>query len=1087
MLEENFKTTDLLNYYSTDSFLNTVLSKFKENHSIYNKNDKLDKTLYINGLSGSLLSVIILSVYKSINRSQIIIAEDEEEALYLYTDICNLLNDEKVHLFPLEIDQNKLIRNEIVNNIIFGEEENSILIAYPEAIIDKIDNPITIKNQSKILNTKDNINLTELSEWLFAQKFEKVETVISPGEFSIRGGIIDIYSYSRQEPYRIELFGNELENIKVFDPDSQLSISNVSKATLINTNENTKSNIKASLFEILPKESLLWIKKLEGIKSVFGKDENNYKDLLENIKDFEKIYLKKITSQDNSNIITYNSELQTSYNNNYEILEKDLEKYFHDNYKLIIASEHYKPAEQINTILKERNENLKLNLIKIGLYKGFIDHHLKIVCLTDHQILGRYFKTKQFKKFNSKDVLSLKHLYELKIGDYIIHIDHGIGKFGGIKKIDNNGKEQEVVRLLFKNNDLVYVNIHNLHKIVRYNGKEGANPTLNKLGSLAWDNKKKSIKKKVKDIAEDLILLYSKRKNSKGFSFQKEDTMQIAFESSFIFEDTPDQALATKDVKNDMEKPYPMDRLICGDVGFGKTEIAMRAAFKAVNNGKQVGILAPTTVLTMQHYKSFIKRFENFPITIDYINRFKTSKETSKTINETNDGKIDILIGTHALVSKKIKFKDLGLLIIDEEQKFGVSTKEQIKKIKVNIDVLTMTATPIPRTLHFSLMGARDLSIISTPPPNRQPIDTHIITFKIENIIVAINKELERNGQVFFVHNRVKNIEEIANMIKLHIPESNIGIAHGQMEGKNLENQMIMFIEGKYDILVSTNIIESGLDIPNANTIIINDAHKFGLSDLHQMRGRVGRSNKKAYCYLISPPLDLMTSDARKRINALEEFSNIGDGFKVAMKDLDIRGAGNLLGGEQSGFIGDIGFEMYHKILDEAVEELKETKFKGLFEDNTKAFEKDCLIETDLQILIPEDYVKSQTDRINLYMKIDKLKNQKELEEMKMSLIDRYGKIPLSFLKLFEVVKLRWLAKKMKIDKLKLKNDNLTLYLNKKNNFKDLGIIDKVLSEIQNTPNLYSLKETDNELKITIKNIDNIDNAFNCMKNLNSK
>ncbi len=1080
MSEQNIKKKDLLKYYSLDPILNTFLAKLKETKN--SEESFVNSLLNINGLYGSILSILISSVFEKNKTSQLIIVNNEEEALNIYNDIYNIFRKDIIYFLPNQNKKNDLIRNEIINNIIHNKEAPYILVTYPEAILKKTHNFKNINKNTKVLNKGEQLNLSELIEWLFSNKFEKVENVLKPGEFSVRGGIIDIYSYSAQQPYRIELFGNEIESIRNFDLDTQLSVNNIEKAILLNTK--TIDNLKVSFFDLISKSICLWIKDLEIIKSNFEKQDSDeiYENWLDSIKPFKKIVLD---SDNIENKLQYKSESQINYNNNFEILAKDLEKYQNKNYEIIIASEHYKSGEQIEKILNDKNEDLKIKLLKLGIYKGFIDHHLKLICYTDHQILGRYYQTKNYKKYSSKDIISLKHLYKLKVGDYIVHIDHGIGKFGGIKKIDNNGKEQEVIRLLYKNNDLVYVNIHNLHKIVRYSGKEGASPTLSKLGSIAWENKKKSIKKKVKDIAEDLIILYSKRKNSSGFAFKKDDTMQIAFESSFIFEDTLDQALSSRDVKKDMEKSYPMDRLICGDVGFGKTEIAMRAAFKAVNSGKQVGILVPTTVLTMQHYKSFVKRFENFPITIDYINRFKTTKQTTQTIKELTEGKTDILIGTHALVSKKIKFKDLGLLIIDEEQKFGVSTKEQIKKLKVNIDILTMTATPIPRTLHFSLMGTRDLSIISTPPPNRQPIETHIIRFQIELIIEAIKKELDRQGQVFFVHNRVQNIEEIASMIKKYIPNSRIGVAHGQMEGKLLETQMVKFIEGEYDILVSTNIIESGLDIANANSIIINDAHKFGLSDLHQMRGRVGRSNKKAYCYFIAPPLDLMSFDARKRISALEEFTNIGDGFKIAMKDLDIRGAGNLLGGEQSGFIGDIGFEMYHKILDETVVELKETKFKGLFEEKTKILEKDCLIETDFEILIPEDYVKSQSERINLYMKIDKIRDEKELKEIKVNLKDRFGIIPEPVLKLLEIVKLRWQAQKMGIDKLKLKKGNFSLCLNKKSYKKDSKLIENILMQIQTNPSLFSLKETENELKIIIKNIDSVNRANESLRKLN--
>ncbi len=1084
---------ELLKLYTKDSLVQTIAHKVQSNKF---------NTLNIKGVYGSLLSILLASIYEINKTPQLIIANDKEDAQHIYSDIFNIIDSETVSFYTEEIEnqskdnyQNALVRTEVINNIIQQNSTSQIIVTYPEALIPKIVLSSIIKKELIHIKINDQIDVTEIGSILTEKKFIKKEFVNLPGEFAFRGGIIDIYSYSSQYPYRLELFGNCIENIKTFDPESQLSIKSIKNADIYNI-QNTNSEIeKEPFFNILDKNTVIWKKNNQFIKSIL---ESKSKSLINNNNDFltlhswekaldrfSKIDLYNNPNQINNNFIEYDSSLQPIYNSKFEILSKDLYKYYSKQYRNLIVTNNISQGEKINEIILNNNSEIKLDFLNIGLSKGFIDHHNKTLFYTDHQILNKYYQSKSPNKFSLKKSLTIQQIQNLNIGDFVVHVDNGIGKFAGINKINNNGKEQEVIRLIYHNNDVVYVNIHNIHKIMKYSGKEGSSPKLSKLGSLNWTNKKKSIKRKVKEIAIDLISLYGQRKKKEGYAFKKDDTMQIALESSFLYEDTPDQAKATRDVKDDMEKPHPMDRLICGDVGFGKTEVAIRAAFKAVNDGKQVAILVPTTILSMQHFKSFKSRLKEFPVYIECINRFRTSKEKRDIIDNISKGTIDIIIGTHALLSKKVKFKNLGLLIIDEEQKFGVTAKEKIKEAKINIDVLTLTATPIPRTLHFSLMGARDLSIISTAPQNRQSIETYIYKFEKEIIRKAIIKELDRQGQVFFVNNKISNIDGIANIIKELVPKARIGVAHGRMDGKLLEEQMIKFIEKKYDILISTSIIESGLDIPNANTIIINQAHSFGLSDLHQMRGRVGRSNKKAYCYLLTPGLDQIPSDARKRLSSLEELSDIGDGFKVAMRDLDIRGAGNLLGGEQSGFIQDIGFEMYHRILDEAVGELKKSTFKDIFPKNNN-FNKfqECNVETDLEILIPESYVQSQAERVNLYMKLDKMEDNKSLKILKHNLKDRFGPIPDPLEQLFQVINLRWIAKKIEINKLKLKNTELKCYFIKNNESLKDSFINNILGQVKMNPELYSFKETDKYLIFITKNVNSIEKAKKILEKL---
>ena len=800
----------------------------------------------------------------------------------------------------------------------------------------------------------------------------------------------------------------------------------------------------------------------------------------------------------NADTFQFAAKPQPSFHKEFERMAKNLKENQARGLTTIITADTVRQADRLRTIFDELDNNVQFQHLLLALREGYIDEQLNLAVYTDHQLFERYYRAQETKKFSKKKSLTLRELKTLQPGDYVTHQDYGIARFAGLTQVEINDVKQEAIRLIYRDDDMLIVSIHALHKIAKYSGAEGAPPTMSKLGSPEWENKKKAVKRKVKDIAADLIRLYAKRKTAPGFAFSTDGFLQAELESSFIYEDTPDQAKASEDVKQDMQQPHPMDRLVCGDVGFGKTEVAIRAAFKAVADGKQVAMLVPTTILAMQHYKTFRDRLATLPVTVEYINRFKSTKQTKETLTRVAEGKTDILIGTHRLTNKDVKFKDLGLLIIDEEQKFGVKTKDKLKEIKVNVDTLTLSATPIPRTLHFSLMGARDLSVIATPPPNRQPVQTELHVYDETLIRDAVALELKRGGQVFFVHNRVKDIEEMAATILRLVPDAKITFAHGQMEGAVLEKRMMKFVEGEYDVLVSTNIIESGLDIPNANTIIINRAHLAGLSDLHQMRGRVGRSNRKAYCYLLTPPVANLPADARKRLSTLEEFSDLGSGFNVAMRDLDIRGAGNLLGGEQSGFINDLGYETYHQILDEAVQELKETEFKDLFMgDSTQRLQqaagagrvRECNVETDKQILIPETYVSNISERLQYYAKLDRAQRPEQLQKLLAGLVDRFGPLPPEVEQLADIVRLRWQACGVGFAKITLKRDVLKGYLpasEEHQAFFQGEQFGSILNYVQTHPNTASMKERKEQLIVTFDEVRTIEQAKKVLRELGS-
>jgi len=1112
---------ELIKVYKADSLIQSIATELEGKQK-----------LQIKGLVGSLDALIPSIIYKQQKEkypkrsfTALFILPDREEASYFCNDLQNLLDTKVVRFFPIsykrpyhfeEVENaNVLQRSEVLNQV-HQKNQDTLIVTYPEALSEKVVNQKSLHQNTFWAKVGENIDLAFLQEILYTYAFEKVDFVYEAGQYALRGGILDVYSFSNDLPHRIELFGDEIESIRLFDPESQLSVEQIQEFPIIpNLQTQFTQEVRESFLTFLPKNTQIWIKDfqdaLEILEQSFQKVEESFEQILEQSgntqvisnpellfttkTNFKKEIFEKTSIEfgkrfvfDAAKVFEYQASPQPSFNKNFHLLADNLQQHQIKYFTNIITAESFKQTERLTTILEELNPKLEFETINIGFREGFIDKNLRLLCYTDHQVFERFFRYKTQDRYQKSKALTLKELSTLQPGDYVTHIEYGVGRFAGLEKTEINGREQEIIRIIYRDNDLLYINIHSLHKIAKYSGKESTPPTMSKLGSGEWEAKKKKVKKRVQELSKDLIELYAKRKTAPGFAFKKDDYMQAELESSFIYEDTPDQARATQEVKEDMEQANPMDRLICGDVGFGKTEVAIRAAFKAVNESKQVAILVPTTVLAAQHFRSFQQRLADLPCEVDYINRFKSSTQTKETLKKVSEGKIDILIGTHKIVGKDVKFKDLGLLIIDEEQKFGVKTKDKLKKMRVNVDVLTLTATPIPRTLHFSLMGARDLSIIATPPPNRQPVTTELHTFNDIIIRDAISFELQRGGQVFFVHNRVNDIESIANLILKLVPDARIGIAHGQMEGRKLEKAMMKFIEGDYDILVSTNIIESGLDIPNANTIIINMAHTFGLSDLHQMRGRVGRSNRKAFCYLLTPTRSLLTSDARKRLTALEEFSGLGDGFKVAMRDLDIRGAGNLLGSEQTGFISDLGFETYHKILDEAIQELKETEFKNLFEkENTlKEIKVECTIETDLQILIPDAYVQNIAERIELYSQLDNLKDENSLVLFKESLIDRFGKTPQEVEDLFQTVYLRWKAEEIGFEKLTIKNNTLKGYFisNNEEYFKSKKF-EKVLHFLQKNPQKAQLKEVKQKPIIIFRNITSIQEALEILTSIN--
>lgn len=1122
------KVQDFINIYRSDEQVKKITGTVKNSAS---------SAFFIKGMAGSSSSVISTAVSASVPNPSLFVLPEKEAAIYFFNDIENLLSEkdlptEKRSIFFLpssykkpfekpEIDNNNvLMRSEIINRLAQNKSK-FLIVTYPEALTEKVVSTKSLRKNTISINKGESVSVDTMLDILVENDFERVEFVIEPGQFSVRGGIVDVFSFAYVYPFRIEVMGDHVESLRTFDPETQITVKlHESIEIMPDIRKMAHSEKFTDFLSTIPSHTLIWLedtslsrgiieksftKAVEMFDSLYPPEENNLSPedvfitesyFIEKLKEFNVIEFGRQHLAPDSNIFEFNFSSQPSFNKNFELLRENLQNNTADGYKNLVLSDNPRQIERLHSIFDTISEGksdargFKHDIIMIALQSGFIDHNNKITCYTDHQIFDRYHRFRLRDRLPAKQAVTLKEFNNLKPGDYVTHIDHGIGIFSGLEKIEVNGKIQEAIRLIYKGDDVLYISIHSLHRIAKYTSKDGANPSLHRLGSNAWNNLKKRTKQKVKDIAKDLINLYAKRKSKKGVAFSPDTYLQNELEASFIYEDTPDQIKATANVKRDMEKEYPMDRLICGDVGFGKTEVAIRAAFKAVADSKQVAVLVPTTILALQHYHTFSERLKDFPCNINYINRFRSTKEKRQILKELEEGNIDIIIGTHRLVSEDVKFKDLGLLIIDEEQKFGVSVKEKLKKIKVNVDNLTLTATPIPRTLQFSLMGARDLSLINTPPPNRYPIITEVHLFNNELIKEVIMYEVSRGGQVFFVHNRINNITDVAKIIQRLCPGIDVAVGHGQMEGPKLEKVMIDFINGEHDVLVSTTIVESGLDIPNANTIIINNAHHFGLSDLHQMRGRVGRSNKKAFCYLLAPPMSTLTDESRKRLKALEEFSELGSGFNIAMRDLDIRGAGNVLGAEQSGFIAEIGFETYHKILDESIAELKENEFKDYFdkneEDKEKPYVAECQLETDLELLIPSDYVSSVEERLALYKDLDSVSNHKELNSFATKLRDRFGPIPEETLGLFDAVRLRWLAAKLGFEKVVLKSEKFIGYFisNPESSYYNSDTFKKVLQYAQQNGRLCKLKETNQKLSITIKNVKTINRAFEHLKEM---
>lgn len=1111
----------------TNSPVLTVYGRSAKVNLLADAIQKKQARLSMKGLVGSSLSFVISALFEKTGLPFLILFADKEEAAYYLNDLEQLTGGDEVLFYPgsyrrpYQIEEtdnaNVLLRAEVLNRI-NSRKKPAIVVSYPEAIFEKVVTRKEFERHTLKVSTGDQVSIDFINEVLFEYQFKRVDFVSEPGEFSVRGGIVDVFSFSNDNPYRIEFFGNEVDSIRSFDVATQLSIEPQKKINIIpNVDNRLSGESRESFLDYINDKTVLFLQHPETLVAQLGKlfaraEEAfgglskeishaspaelfiNDKSLLKKALDFTVVETGNGSVFNIDKTVEFHTKPQPSFNKQFDLLLNNLgENHFNgiSNYLFCSGeSQAHRFHDIFESLDEASHEDIRkqYKTIVCPLYQGFIDDENQIACYTDHQIFERYHKFSIKNGYSKKQTLTLKELTSLSVGDYVTHIDHGIGKFGGLQKIQVEGKTQEAIKIAYADNDIVYVSIHSLHKISKYTGKDGTPPKIYKLGSGAWKALKQKTKARVKHIAFNLIQLYAKRRLEKGYQYNPDSYLQAELESSFLYEDTPDQITATRDVKADMESDRPMDRLVCGDVGFGKTEVAIRAAFKAVDNGKQVAVLVPTTILAYQHYRTFSERLKDMPVTINYLNRFRTAKQKSQTLKDLAEGRLDIIIGTHQLVSKDVKFKNLGLLIVDEEQKFGVNVKDKLKTIAANVDTLTLTATPIPRTLQFSLMAARDLSVITTPPPNRNPIETQVIRFSEEVIRDAIAYEIQRNGQVFFINNRLENIKEIAGMIQRLVPDARVAVGHGQMEGKKLEELMLAFVNGEFDVLVATTIIESGLDVPNANTIFINNANNFGLSDLHQMRGRVGRSNKKAFCYFITPPFSSMSSEAQKRINALEQFSELGSGFNLAMKDLEIRGAGDLLGGEQSGFINEIGFDTYQKIMNEAIDELKENEFRELYESEndieTKEYVKDLQIDTDFELLFPDDYINNISERLNLYNELGTIKDEAQLQQYGQKLIDRFGPLPAAAVSLLDSIRIKWKATQMGIEKLVLKQGKMIGYFvgDQQSDFYQSARFHKVLQFVQQHGNLCKMKEKETKsglrLLLTFENVKSIRKAL---------
>ncbi len=1099
----------------------------KDFRKLFRKHDLLGKLclllntpgekVHLQGLVGSSRSILACLLSEEIPKTFVICLNDREEAAYFYDDLNTLASEVEALFFPSSYkrsvnyetieQENIILRTGALNKLKAGKL--LLVVTYPEALVEKVISGEGLAANTFQVSKGDKLSLEFVNEVLFEYGFERVDFVYEPGQFSIRGGIVDIYSFSNEDPYRIDFFGDEVDSIRSFNIDNQISKETHTRISIIpNIQADLKDEERISFLDFIPKETIFL---LNDIQLIADQMDYNFIQTIEKAeteeerkKWFSKLLSGQVFSKEikrftcagfgqkhffkHSKTVTFQTGRQPVFNKNFDLLAENLIDYQNFGFTNYILSANVSQTDRLQAIFDDKGLDVKFRPVNFTLHEGFIDRDLKICCYTDHQIFERYHRFEIKTRKAERDSITFKELNKLHQGDYVVHVDHGIGKFMGLVKTEVDGKLQEAIRLSYRDNDVLLVSIHNLHRISKFKGKEGTEPNISKLGSGVWQKLKDRTKLKVKDIAKELIKLYAARRQERGFAFSPDSYLQTELEASFIYEDTPDQVKSTIAVKEDMEKEIPMDRLVCGDVGFGKTEIAIRAAFKAVADSKQVAVLVPTTLLALQHHKTFTERLIDFPARVEYISRLRKPADVKQVLADTKAGKVDILIGTHKLVGKEVVFKDLGLLIVDEEQKFGVSVKEKLKQIKVNVDTLTLTATPIPRTLQFSMMGARDLSIIQTPPPNRYPIATELHGFSEEIIREAVQYEMAREGQVFFIHNRVANIYEVETVIRKLVPGVRTVVGHGQMEGPKLEKLMMDFINGEYDVLIATTIIESGLDIPNANTIIINHAENFGLSDLYQLRGRVGRSNKKAFCYLLAPPLSTLTPEARRRLRAIEEFSELGSGFNIAMQDLDIRGAGNLLGAEQSGFIADIGFETYHRILNEAIQELKQTDFKELFkdekEDSSQAFLKlkfgsDCQIDTDMQLLFPDSYIQSISERMLLYRELDNLETEEALVQFEAGLADRFGKLPAESIELIEVVRLRRAAVELGIEKIILKRHKMVCQFisDPQSVYYQSPVFGKVLRYVQTHPQICHMKEGNNKLSLTFEKVKSVKKA----------
>ncbi|NCW11753.1 MAG: transcription-repair coupling factor [Chitinophagia bacterium] len=1121
----------LFERFQVSPLLKLMADRISMSHS--EKTGSIPFQVFLQNLYGSSPAFILQSVFvnpATQHWNHLVVLNDAEEAAYFFNSIESITEAMDLFYFPSSFKtphnfnllnpSHVMLRTEALTKISMGGNKK-ILVTYPEALFEKVILPKTLQNNIIQIKTNDHLEVNTLLQQLVDYGFDRTDFVYEPGQFAVRGGILDIYSFGNEKPYRIELFGEEVDSIRLFDPASQLSERKLLQVNIIpNVTTQFEQTEQIPLLDFISKDTLIWLKDWNVIKqkgldqyellhdflehhqnnSVIEIDAHHKRTKISDlvvVEETEQQLMQRsiiewgFQPQLTHEKIVFNTQVQPAFNRQFQLLIENVQSYEKKGYAIFIFAEQAKQLERLHAIFTDLKTEIQFTPIVKNIHEGFIDHDHKIVCYTDHQIFQRYHKYKVKQAYSKSKAITLRTLRDLQPGDYVTHIDHGVGVYSGLQKMEVNGLMQEAVRIIYKDSDILYVNINSLHKISKYTGKEGSPPKVNKLGSDAWVKLKDKTKAKVKEIAFDLIKLYAQRKAQSGFAFSPDNYMVYELEASFMYEETLDQSKAIADVKKDMEGLAPMDRLVCGDVGFGKTEVAVRAAFKAAIDGKQVALLVPTTILAFQHYKTFVDRLKDFPITVDYLNRFKSSAQKKETIEKVKQGKIDILVGTHGVLGKEVQFKDLGLMIIDEEQKFGVGHKEKLKTLKTTVDCLTLTATPIPRTLHFSLMGARDLSIINTAPANRQPIHTEVQVFNEDVIRETIYFETERGGQVFFIHNRVQGLAEMCSMIQSLCPDLSIGYAHGQLEGHLLEEKILDFIERRYDVLVCTNIVESGVDIPNVNTIIINNAHQFGLSDLHQLRGRVGRSNKKAFCYLLAPPISTLPDDSRKRLQTLEQFSELGSGFQIAMRDLDIRGAGNLLGGEQSGFMVEIGFEMYQKILAEAVRELKRSDFKELFKEEISQqddFVQDCTIDTDLEIMIPDAYVESIGERLSLYTRMDQTENEEDLELLRVEMADRFGPIPAPVEDLFTTIKCRKLAIALGFEKMTLKDTTLRcFFINRPDSpYFESNIFKQLLLFAQTNMNNAHFKQVGKNFILIIKEVKSMNDCHRILTKINN-